>query len=151
MTGNVFLNTWITRLRAAHVTGRAVTCGVSWIAIVRVDDMAGCTTRGAEVTRMIVAAEEVQCGVKKPCLLQSKKNRISTIVGSKSTRTKSFVRLAWLLFLVGQSNFQTAFSAPFEHSQYIARLGNLPTGNGIQEFEQTFRAAFFKARLGNLD
>ena len=128
-----------------------VSSGVHRIAIVRIDDVTSSTTRRAIVARMIVGAEKVQRGIEQTCLLQSKKNRIGAIVCAKAARAQTFVRFAWLLFLVRQSYFQTPSSATFKHAQHVSRLRNLPTRQRIEKLEQTFRATLFERWLRHLN
>ena len=100
---------------------------------------------------MIVGAEKIQSGIEQARLLQAKKNRIGAVIGAKATRAQALVRLAWVFFLVGQSDFQSTPAAALKHAQNISRLRNFPTRDGIQKIKQPFQSLLFRSRRRRLN
>src|SRR6266566_4674773 len=116
----IFRNAYVCRLRHTEIAGRAVSRRMPRIAIVRIDDVTGRASRRTIVARMIIRAEKVECRIMQPGLLQAEINRISSLRGPQTAGAQSLVRLARILVLVRQANFQTTLTAAFKDAQDIA-------------------------------
>src|SRR5215217_268708 len=113
------------------------------IAIVCVDHVTGGTTGGAIIARMVVRAEKIQCWIEQTCFLQSEEDRIGALCSAEAARAESLVRLSWIFFFIGQTDFEPPLAAAFKHTQEVSRLRDLPAWNRIEQGQKTFGAAFF--------
>src|SRR5215217_5241028 len=97
---------------------------------------------------MIVRAEKVQRRIEQACFLQSEKHWISALRGTEAAGAESLVRLAWIFFLVRQTDLEAPLSTALKHTQHVSRLRDLPARNRIEQTQETFRALlFFSAGL----
>ena len=69
MSRFIFRNADIATLRPAEISRGTVECRMSPITIVRIDDMARCTTRRSIIAGMIICPQKVQRWIEQPRLL----------------------------------------------------------------------------------
>src|SRR5947209_5689574 len=125
MAALLFGNRFIAGKTQSLVPILAPPARVCWRSVVCINNVAGRTTAGTIIARVIVRAEESEQRIVQPGFLDAEKNRIGPVEGAETALRQSPQRSAIRFFRGWNAELQLFFPALFKDAQDIARVAQV--------------------------
>src|ERR1043166_7974375 len=123
--------------------------GVIGVPVVGVDDVASRAAAGSVVTGVVVGAQEGEERVEQAGLLQAEEDGVRAQQRPVAAVAQLHLGAAPFFLAVGDADLRAAAAPALEDAQHVARLSDLPAGQGVEEGENALQACLLRRWWGD--